>query len=81
MSGKDWRNPDHVRLESHVEVPLVIDFEGLHATANWMLGEFRELRRPMWIDGPMSLEISADPIEERSTSRVFRDFHGIMDAR
>ena len=53
----------HVRTKAHVVVPLVIDGEGLDAARDWMIWQGLELGRPVRVDGPPGLEVTARPLE------------------
>src|SRR6266404_113499 len=60
--SQDWRDPIHAFAKTHIEIPFVMDREGLDAARDRMLGQRFEVRIPMWVDGSIDLETAADPI-------------------
>ena len=78
MSRNDGGNSLHVRLKTHVVVPFVFLGEWLDSAGDGVLGERFDLRRPMWVDRPMSLEVSAHGLEHEVAGAPDGHFHGIV---
>src|SRR5437667_7756380 len=49
-SGENRRHVLHVLRETHVIIPLVVDFEGLHSARDGMVGKGGKIRVPMRVD-------------------------------
>ena len=52
---RDWPRPDrghalHLWVKPHVEVPLILDRERLHASRDRMVGQALYLGQPVWVD-------------------------------
>ena len=60
-------------------VPLVVDGERLDPGADRVVGKQVEFRRPVWVHGPMGLEVAAYPLEEVIARRTLGDFHAVVE--
>ena len=77
---QDRGDPFHLLAKPHVEVPLVVDREGLDAARDGMIGKLLEVGVPVGIDGPVRLEVAAEPVDEAIADVPFGHLDRVMDA-
>ncbi len=80
MGREDGSDALHPGDETHVEIPLVADLEGLHATGDGVGGEGLEIGIPMGVDRPVPFEVAAHPLEELAAGLSLGGLHRVVQA-
>ena len=79
--GAEQRSdPLHVRLKSHVEVPLIVGNKRLHTARGRMGWQACVVCIPVWIDRPIRFKVAAKPLQKLWATLILRYFHRIMQA-
>src|SRR6476660_7703453 len=63
-----------------MEIPLIVDREGLHSMSDGMLRQLLKLCIPMRVHRPIDLESPANPIEKFLLALLFGRLSCVMDA-
>ena len=77
--AENGSHPLQLVPKAHVEIPLIVDLEGLHATGDRMGRQLFEISNPVRIHRPMGLEIASDPFEEIIPGLALGNLHGVVD--
>ena len=76
--GKDRRDAFQVAAETHVEVPLIVDFERLDPMGRRMVRAGQKTGFPGGIDRPVGLKIAAHPLHHAFAAGAHRHLDAIM---